>query len=85
MPHLNGVGATSVAQKVPLHGTLPSGPEKARHYLTKNIDFDIRRCSLQRIQVDLAGEKGGGRNQEVTEGDGLKGKVILQIKKEAKI
>ncbi len=36
MPHLNEVGATSVARKIPLTGTLPSGPGKVRHYRVRH-------------------------------------------------
>ena len=41
MPHLNGVGATSVALKAPLRGTLPSGPGKVRHYFSGTIFLDF--------------------------------------------
>ena len=41
MPHLNGVGATSVARKAPLNGTLPSGPGKVRHYFSGTIFLDF--------------------------------------------
>jgi hypothetical protein len=35
---------------------------------------------MELIQIVFAGEKGGGWNQKVIAGDGLNGKVILQIK-----
>jgi len=36
---------------------------------------------LEWIQIVFRGEKGGGQKQEVIAGDGLKEKVILQIKR----
>jgi len=41
MPHVNGVGATLVALKAPLGGTLPIAPRfsEALHFIPKTVEF----------------------------------------------